>query len=212
MDSVACDTVLDSIPDMISVQDADQVIVRANRAFKKRYGMKDPAGEGEYCYKVVHGMNEPCAVCPHIRALSTGSPAQKEYFDEEEGRYYDVICTPVADASGRPAHTIHVMRDITEHRKAEEETLYREKLKSVIETAGAACHELNQPLQAVLGFSDLLSRKLPKDAEAGKWVLKIRDQVERMAEITRKLNNITRYEVQEYLAGMKIVDLKRSSE
>src|SRR4030066_827880 len=46
----------------------------------------------------------------------------------------------------------------------EEERLRRERLQGVIEMAGAACHELNQPLQTLFGYTHLLSDNLPKDS------------------------------------------------
>ncbi|HUT64288.1 MAG TPA: response regulator, partial [Anaerolineae bacterium] len=44
-----------------------------------------------------------------------------------------------------------ISRDITERKKTEIERLKREKLQGAIEMAGAACHELNQPLQVISG-------------------------------------------------------------
>jgi signal transduction histidine kinase len=40
--------------------------------------------------------------------------------------------------------------------------MHREKLQAVLELAGAVCHELNQPIQAILGHSELLLMDLPK--------------------------------------------------
>ena len=38
----------------------------------------------------------------------------------------------------------------------EGQTVLAEKLQGVIEMAGAVCHEMNQPMQVVLGISELL--------------------------------------------------------
>ena len=52
-------------------------------------------------------------------------------------------------------HAFGVIRDISHRKQAEIERLQKEKLQGVLEMAGAACHELNQPLQVVSGYNDL---------------------------------------------------------
>ena len=52
--------------------------------------------------------------------------------------------------------SIECFVDISEQKQAEQERIKKEKLQGVIEMAGAVCHELNQPMQVVLGISELL--------------------------------------------------------
>jgi CheY-like chemotaxis protein len=86
----------------------------------------------------------------------------------------------------------------------------KEKLQGVIEMAGAVCHDLNQPLMAVSGFSEILLMNTPEDNPQYPNIRNIQEQVERMGKITRKLMNITRYKTRDYLQG-KIIDLDKSS-
>jgi len=96
--------------------------------------------------------------------------------------------------------------DISEHKRAERERLKKEKLKGVVEMAGAVCHELNQPLQSISGFSELLMMEMEKDMPAYEKVSIIKNQVGRMGEITKKLMHITKYETKGYLED-RIIDL-----
>ena len=100
-----------------------------------------------------------------------------------------------------------VARDITDRKRAEQERLYREKLQVVLEMAGATCHEMNQPLQAILILIDEIDYKNP----GGETVRKLKEQFHRIRKITHKLNNITNYETKDYIQGYKIVDIDRSS-
>ncbi|HLV60009.1 MAG TPA: histidine kinase dimerization/phospho-acceptor domain-containing protein [Fredinandcohnia sp.] len=81
----------------------------------------------------------------------------------------------------------------------------------IVELAGTAAHELNQPLTVVLGYAQLLSWKLEEGSPMARQVALLRKEAERMAEIVRKLGQITRYETTEYVDGAKIIDLDRSS-
>ena len=96
-------------------------------------------------------------------------------------------------------------------RQLEEERLQRERLEGVIEMAGAACHELNQPLQTLFGYSHLLSEDLPKDSLLLEQIEKIKNSIEQMGKITRKIMHITRYETKEYIEGFKIIDIDKAS-
>jgi len=87
----------------------------------------------------------------------------------------------------------------------------KEKLKGIIEIAGAVCHELNQPMQVVLGYTELLMMDVPQDAPLYASVQAIKSQIERMGTITKKLMSITQYKTKDYLKG-KIVDLEKASE
>lgn len=81
----------------------------------------------------------------------------------------------------------------------------------IVELAGTAAHELNQPLTVVLGYAQLLAGKLEEGSPMARQVALLRKEAERMAEIVKKLGQITRYETTEYVEGAKIIDLDRSS-
>jgi sigma-B regulation protein RsbU (phosphoserine phosphatase) len=68
-----------------------------------------------------------------------------------------------------------------------------EMLKSVIEKAGEVCHSLNQPLQYVLGAVQILLIDMPPEDKKYKSVDTIREKIEQMGTITRKLAEVTRY-------------------
>jgi PAS domain S-box-containing protein len=78
--------------------------------------------------------------------------------------------------------------------------------------AGTTAHELNQPLTSVLGFAELLKRKLKTDDESYKRVDTIFREAERMKEIVKKIGKITRYELKSYVGESQILDLERTSD
>jgi PAS domain S-box-containing protein len=119
---------------------------------------------------------------------------------------------PVMDVSGQADGCVAVLADLTDKNRAAQDRLEREKLEGVLETAGAVCHELNQPLQALSGFTEILAVKTDEHAEAWDYLAKIMDQIERIGYITAKLQGITRYEAMEYTNASKIIDINKSSD
>jgi len=95
---------------------------------------------------------------------------------------------------------------------AQEELESRERQAIIAELAGAAAHELNQPLTSVMGYAELLKRKFQHDSSALSAMDVIMSEAERMAEIVRKIGKITRYETKSYVGAAKILDLDRASD
>lgn len=95
---------------------------------------------------------------------------------------------------------------------AEEKLREREKQAMIAELAGAAAHELNQPLTSVLGYADLLKRKLPEGDPLLRPIGIIYREAERMAEIVKKIGRITRYETTTYVGNVKIVDIEKATD
>ncbi len=98
---------------------------------------------------------------------------------------------------------------VTKEMQCEEERLKREKLLVALETAGGICHELNQPLQSVNGYSEFLLKEMAPDAPLFKIAEKIREQSRLMGEITTKLMEITEYRTRDYVDGSRIVDIHK---
>jgi signal transduction histidine kinase len=96
--------------------------------------------------------------------------------------------------------------------QAQEQLLAQERQAIVAELAGAAAHELNQPLTSVRNYATLLRRLLQAGTNASAAAEVIEGEAERMAEIVRKIGKITKYETKSYVGKQKILDLDRASE
>ena len=104
-----------------------------------------------------------------------------------------------------------IARDFGGPIPAEAGRLNHEKLQGAIEMAGAVCHEINQPLMAISGYSTLVSMSISENDPVKDKIVKIMEQVDRLGQITRKLMRITKYETKDYLEG-KIIDIDRATE
>jgi len=92
----------------------------------------------------------------------------------------------------------------------QEALLEKEKLQVIFEMTGTICHELSQPMQAISGNSELILMDIQEDNPFYRNIKIIKDQVDRMGNITRKLKTITRYKTKDYIKG-KIIDIDRAS-
>jgi CheY-like chemotaxis protein len=92
------------------------------------------------------------------------------------------------------------------------EVARRQKLQGVLEMAGAVCHELNQPLHVVSGYSEMLLMDLDESDPQAETLRIIKEQVDRIGALTRKIMSITQYRAKDYLGGRHaIVDIEQAS-
>jgi nitrogen fixation/metabolism regulation signal transduction histidine kinase len=135
------------------------------------------------------------------------------HFADKGKRTMRISTTYLGHDSQNGEHVIVALEDITEARKQEETRLMNQKLVAAIETAGAVCHEMNQPLQAMAGALDLTMLDIEADIDRetlkGK-VRKVQSEVFRLGHITKKLMNIRQYQTKKYMKG-KILDIERAT-
>ncbi len=125
----------------------------------------------------------------------------------------------VLDDDGREIATVGIFSDLRERlhmeerlASAQEKLEVSEKQAVAVELAGAAAHELNQPLTSVMGYAQVLIRKLGPADPRLPMAQTILDEADRMAAIVRKLGSLTRYETKTYVGGAQIIDLDRSTQ
>ena len=104
-----------------------------------------------------------------------------------------------------------IARNIGDRKPAMAERPDLEKLQGAIEMAGAVCHEMNQPLMAISGYSTLVSMSIAENDPLKDKIFKIMEQVDRLGQITQKLMRISRYETKDYLEG-KIIDIDKATQ
>lgn len=147
--------------------------------------------------------------CPILDKGQTLDRSEKEIIIGDGSRIPVLKTVITAEFDNKPV-LIECIIDIRDKKIAEEEHLKREKLQTMLELAGAVCHEFNQPLQVMLGYCDLIKDRQDLDDQMKQDMDRIVKEIYRMRSLTHDLSNITKYETKQYLKS-KIVDIKRSS-
>ena len=91
---------------------------------------------------------------------------------------------------------------ILEQQKA---VIQEERLKVLLQMAGATAHELNQPLTSLLGTIGLVAMFKDKPKELAQYMSRIEEDGQRIAEIVKRIQNIRYHETKSYLL-VKIYD------
>ncbi|MFO0577626.1 MAG: PAS domain S-box protein [Polyangia bacterium] len=121
--------------------------------------------------------------------------------------------------SEREVATVGILSDLRERLRiekrlseTEEKLAASERQALIVELAGTTAHELNQPLTSVMGYAQLLKRRIPDSVpDVHSYADVLLSEAERMADIVRKIGRITRYETKQYIGASRILDLEKSS-
>ena len=177
---------LDANPDILTLHDSDLRIIWANRGVVKEFGKDASELVGQYCYHLWHKSTKPCNPCPVLRSFETGNP-ESDQAVTPDGRIWDIRAVPVKDADGKVINVIQVGRDITEHRKLEDQLRQSQKMEVIGQLAGGVAHDFNNILTAIIGYGEILKNKISKDEPLRFYVEQIFSSAKRAADLTRNL-------------------------
>lgn len=220
---VFLERLIDSSVDAIVSADLEGRVLVFNRAAARIFGYEPSFVIGQMSVERLYPPSVARQVMKRIRSAEHGGPDRLENYQvdmmDRLGRKIPVsISAALIYEKGLPVGSVGIFKDIREQLRmeahlhaAQEELKEQEKSMAVAQLAGAAAHELNQPLTNVIAYAELLERKVPADSPLREATRVIVDQAERMANIVRQIGRITKYETKSYVGQAQILDLEKSA-
>lgn len=117
----------DAVPDMIAIIDDHFRIVQVNKAMADRLGVTPEAAVGLTCYEVVHHTKNPVALCPHQLLIKDGQSHSTDIHEDNLNGDFFLMVSPIRNASGTILGSVHILRDITERKRAQKQVQESEK-------------------------------------------------------------------------------------
>lgn len=211
------DTLINAIPNPIYFKNADGIYQGCNKVFAKHIvGLTRDRIIGKRPQDLPEQIPADLAASyqreENIMMDKAGFHSFETPVQCADGQRRDFLFSlaPIMDRQGDISGSVAVLSDLTEKNRAAQNRIQKERLEGVLETAGGVCHEFNQPLQALSGYTELMAMKLDGH-EAQSYISKLTDQIERLRDITDNLQGITRYETRAYADNTKIIDIHKSS-
>ena len=208
------ESTFDSLTDMVTIHDQDFNVVRANGAARRMLRLPLSGNlTNAKCFTCYHGAEKPPEWCPSYRSLETGQPCSYELFEPHLNRHLEIRAIPRFDTHRRCIGLVHVVRDITEPKQAEEEKARLEaqlrqaqKMESVGRLAGGVAHDFNNMLGVILGHAEMALEQVDPAQPLHADLTEIRQAAQRSADLTRQLLAFARKQI----IAPKVLDLNET--
>ncbi|HWO97612.1 MAG TPA: ATP-binding protein [Bacillus sp. (in: firmicutes)] len=174
-----------AVDDMIIVFDKDLKILQCNDSAKAFFNIDEQSSEFPI-------WGNSCKVLAQ-ETFDSQKPGYKEIHFGNDSTC-EIYTYPVHNAEHHMYGVIAYMKDVTEKRKMEVQLLHSGKLAAIGEMAAGIAHELNSPLTAILGNSQLLLRNTQNDDTSYTLLNDIRNCGDRCKQIIKNLLTFSRQE------------------
>jgi len=214
---------IDSSVDAIIASDMKGRIILFNKAAEVVCGWTSEDAKAHLNVKQLYSDSQAREVMQRLRSGEHGgvgrlTASRQEILTRMGDRIPVSMTASIVYEAGREVATLGIFTDLRDRLKLERklsdvETRLEESEKNavLVALAGTAAHELNQPLTSVMGYAELLRRKIKETEPIFRPIDIIYREAERMAEIVRKIGKITKYETKPYVGDAHILDLNRAT-
>ncbi len=178
-----------AVSDMLIFVNMDGSIIRFNDSVTQFFEKNSSELNGLHCNELLFKDLETKS--PLNKSYETMQPAycQLSFYNQ---RICDLYTYPVFNERKEMYGVIIYMKDVTEKVHTEAQLMHSGKLAAIGEMAAGVAHELNSPLTAILGNSQLLMRQFEKGTTAYQQLEDIKNCGDRCKNIIRNLLTFSR--------------------
>ncbi len=190
---------IECFPDMIAVMDREGRFTYLSDRARDVLGVSPQEYLGRRIGSATH-TDDRDPLMEMVREIVDGRSNQSQIESrvrhaDGEWRVLRTSASPMFDEEGQITGVVASVRDVTEAHLAEQQNAQKEKFASMGQMMAGAAHELNNPLTAILGVSDLLRERATDDGTRRQIEL-VLQQARRAAGIVQNLLAFSRPGVQ----------------
>ncbi len=189
----------DALTDIITIQNRDMRIIRANKAAHQFFQVPMGGLNGRRCYELFRNISTPCPDCPLVKTIAGQGNHSCMINHENLGKFFQVSSSVMADKKGEINNIVHIARDITAQKKMEENLLQGQKLEAIGTMAGGIAHDFNNILSAILGYSELAQIHLSAGTSAQEDIEQIIVAGQRATNLVKQILDFSRKTEQQLL-------------
>ena len=187
--------------DMMAMVNRDFIFEAANASCLAAFEMPLERVVGRSVREVVGDETFRNRILPHLERAFSGETVTCQEQLEPAGlprRIIDVSLFPFLDDAGRISAVVVNIRDITTTRQLEERLIQAQKIESIGTLAGGVAHEINNPINGIMNYAQLIVDRSDKEHPAVEMAAEIIHETERVARIVRNLLTFARHEKQSH--------------
>jgi PAS domain S-box-containing protein len=189
-------TIFDGAAIGIALSDMKGRILETNPALERMLGYSSAELKDKFFTEITHP-KDAAADLTLFRDLVAGQrdeyKLEKRYICKDgEVIWANLTVSLVRGTEGEPLYAVGMVEDVTERKRIQEALLNAEKLAIAGRMGASLAHEINNPLQSVIGCLGLAERNLPEGVDAGRYLGVARQELRRAARIVSQLRDMSR--------------------
>jgi signal transduction histidine kinase len=144
-------------------------------------------------------------ICARLRDAASGPEGDTPYRTEislglgHDARLFALDCSVLEDFRGLPVGHLLMLRDVTEQRRAQAQTLEQQRTLAVLQERERLARELHDNLGQVLGFVNVQGQAVRHLLARGE-IAEADDQVARLVEVAREADT----DIRESILGLRV--------
>ena len=169
--------------------DSEERLIDANKSFCNMFGYSRDEIQGKYSFEFVDEENSKI-LQEHISQIPATLHRTYEIFmKKKNGLNFPALvnATSLIDENGNSSGSFAFVKDMTKQKKAEEQMLKIQKLRSIGTLAGGIAHDFNNVLTGIYGNISMAREKIPVDSPAMKYLEQAENSMNRATELTNRL-------------------------
>jgi PAS domain S-box-containing protein len=186
-----------STEDLIMLLDKEFKIIRANLSTARFIGLDVNEILGKTCYQLLHKTKAPPDICPLKKMKQTKKHEETELYFAEREVWVAASIDPVFNDKGNSIRCVHIIKDITKRKKAEEKEkqyarslafLSRTAMEFVELTSKSDIHQfIGKRLRELVGNSFVLVNSFDETTQCiqAQAFLGVRKEIESVLKILR---------------------------
>ena len=180
----------------MALVDRESQVVESNPALQDMLGYSRAELRGRVFTQMCHPDDAPADLDPH-RELEPGESnryrtAKRLIRRDGQAIWTHVTGSLIRGAGGELQFAIWMVEDITEQKRTQAALLQAEKLAIAGKLAASLAHEINNPLQSIIGCLGLAQETLAEGGDVGRYLQVALEELRRVARIVARLRNLHR--------------------
>jgi len=189
--------IVSSAQDLMGLINRDYVYEAVNESFLTAHRKQRREVVGRKVSEIMGENDFRDRIQPRLDLVLSGQTVHYQEAVEFAGlgrRIMDVTYFPIIDNEGTVEGVVLNSRDITETRKLEERLIQSQKIESIGTLAGGVAHEINNPINGIMNYAELILDRAAEDSSSREYAEEILHETRRIAKIVRDLLTFARHE------------------
>jgi PAS domain S-box-containing protein len=179
----------------IALSDLDGHILESNPALQAMLGYS----ADELCEMVFADFTHPDDITADLEMFQelvagsrTGYSLDMRYIHKDRHIVWARLMVSLVRSGKEPVYAVGLAEDITEQRQMQDALLKAEKMAIAGQLGASLAHEINNPLQSVIGCLGLAEKNLAEGADVSRYMQVAREELRRAAGIVAQFRDLHR--------------------